>query len=180
MISTVADRHGADGARAGGGIGLPTMTTRTSWPRTTRPASGCASPARTRSRVDLPSPLRPTTPTRWPGSIPSVTESRIARVANTTVRSSIATSGGTVGKAIARPRAGRPPYRPEGQTRPSPPSPGDPTAAPPEENDVSDLLVIAPVFAERLWGGTSLRRWFGEAVPQGSSASAGPSPGWTT
>lgn len=32
---------------------------------------------------------------------------------------------------------------------------------------MSDLLVIAPVFAERLWGGTSLRRWFGESVPAG-------------
>jgi mannose-6-phosphate isomerase len=29
------------------------------------------------------------------------------------------------------------------------------------------LLVIDPVFAERLWGGDQLRRWFGDAVPEG-------------
>jgi mannose-6-phosphate isomerase len=32
---------------------------------------------------------------------------------------------------------------------------------------VPELLVIEPVFAERLWGGTTLRRWFGESVPAG-------------
>ena len=30
-----------------------------------------------------------------------------------------------------------------------------------------DLLVVEPVFAERLWGGTTLRRMFGDAVPEG-------------
>ncbi len=30
-----------------------------------------------------------------------------------------------------------------------------------------ELLVVEPVFAERLWGGTALRRWFGGAVPDG-------------
>lgn len=30
-----------------------------------------------------------------------------------------------------------------------------------------NLLVVEPVFAERLWGGTTLRRWFGPAVPDG-------------
>lgn len=30
-----------------------------------------------------------------------------------------------------------------------------------------ELLVVEPVFAERLWGGTTLRAWFGEAVPDG-------------
>jgi mannose-6-phosphate isomerase len=32
---------------------------------------------------------------------------------------------------------------------------------------VQELLVVEPVFAERLWGGTTLRAWFGEAVPEG-------------
>jgi mannose-6-phosphate isomerase len=32
---------------------------------------------------------------------------------------------------------------------------------------VPELLVIEPVFAERLWGGTTLRAWFGAAVPDG-------------
>jgi mannose-6-phosphate isomerase len=32
---------------------------------------------------------------------------------------------------------------------------------------VPELLVIEPVFAERLWGGTTLRAWFGPAVPEG-------------
>ena len=30
-----------------------------------------------------------------------------------------------------------------------------------------ELLVVEPVFAERLWGGTTLRSWFGAAVPEG-------------
>ncbi len=30
-----------------------------------------------------------------------------------------------------------------------------------------ELLVVEPVFAERLWGGSTLRRWFGGAVPEG-------------
>ena len=30
-----------------------------------------------------------------------------------------------------------------------------------------DLLVVEPVFAERLWGGTTLRQWFGPSVPDG-------------
>ncbi|MGB7983500.1 MAG: type I phosphomannose isomerase catalytic subunit [Candidatus Nanopelagicales bacterium] len=30
-----------------------------------------------------------------------------------------------------------------------------------------ELLQIEPVFAERLWGGTTLRQWFGAAVPDG-------------
>ncbi len=30
-----------------------------------------------------------------------------------------------------------------------------------------ELLVVEPVFAERLWGGTTLRQWFGTAVPDG-------------
>ena len=29
------------------------------------------------------------------------------------------------------------------------------------------LLVVEPVFAERLWGGSTLRQWFGGAVPDG-------------
>jgi mannose-6-phosphate isomerase len=32
---------------------------------------------------------------------------------------------------------------------------------------VPELLVVEPVFAERLWGGTTLRTWFGAAVPDG-------------
>jgi mannose-6-phosphate isomerase len=32
---------------------------------------------------------------------------------------------------------------------------------------VSELLVVEPVFAERLWGGTTLRRIFGPNVPDG-------------
>lgn len=31
----------------------------------------------------------------------------------------------------------------------------------------AEPLVIAPVFQERLWGGTTLREWFGDAVPDG-------------
>ena len=30
-----------------------------------------------------------------------------------------------------------------------------------------ELLVVAPVFAERLWGGRTLRLWFGDSVPDG-------------
>lgn len=30
-----------------------------------------------------------------------------------------------------------------------------------------DLLLVEPVFAERVWGGSSLRRWYGHAVPEG-------------
>ncbi|MCU0301306.1 MAG: class I mannose-6-phosphate isomerase [Candidatus Nanopelagicales bacterium] len=30
-----------------------------------------------------------------------------------------------------------------------------------------ELLVVEPVFAERLWGGDELRRWFGDVVPEG-------------
>ena len=30
-----------------------------------------------------------------------------------------------------------------------------------------ELLVVEPVFAERLWGGTTLRQWFGTSVPDG-------------
>lgn len=30
-----------------------------------------------------------------------------------------------------------------------------------------ELLVVEPVFAQRLWGGSALRRWFGGAVPEG-------------
>jgi mannose-6-phosphate isomerase len=29
------------------------------------------------------------------------------------------------------------------------------------------LLVVEPVFAERVWGGSELRRWYGSAVPDG-------------
>jgi len=29
------------------------------------------------------------------------------------------------------------------------------------------MLVVEPVFAERVWGGTELRRWYGPAVPDG-------------
>jgi mannose-6-phosphate isomerase len=32
---------------------------------------------------------------------------------------------------------------------------------------VPELLVVEPVFAERLWGGTTLRRMFGASVPDG-------------
>ena len=39
----------------------------------TAPASGCSTPAISRSSVDLPSPLRPTTPMRSPAETPSVT-----------------------------------------------------------------------------------------------------------
>ncbi len=36
-----------------------------------------------------------------------------------------------------------------------------------QERAVPELLVVEPVFAERLWGGTTLRAWFGAAVPEG-------------
>ncbi len=36
-----------------------------------------------------------------------------------------------------------------------------------QERAVPELLVVEPVFAERLWGGTTLRAWFGTAVPDG-------------
>jgi mannose-6-phosphate isomerase len=32
---------------------------------------------------------------------------------------------------------------------------------------VPELLVVEPVFAERLWGGKTLRLWFGDSVPDG-------------
>jgi len=32
---------------------------------------------------------------------------------------------------------------------------------------VPELLVVEPVFASRMWGGTTLRQWFGASVPQG-------------
>ena len=32
---------------------------------------------------------------------------------------------------------------------------------------MSELLVVEPVFAERLWGGTTLRHMFGATVPDG-------------
>ena len=41
--------------------------------RVTAPASGSSTPAISRSSVDLPSPLRPTTPIRSPAEMPSVT-----------------------------------------------------------------------------------------------------------
>ena len=78
------------------------MTTRASAVRMTRPESGSATPANTRNSVDLPSPLRPTTPTRWPRSMPRVTPARTARVANTTWMSSRATTGG-MGPKASRP-----------------------------------------------------------------------------
>ena len=67
----------------------------------TRPESGSAIPASTRSRVDFPSPLRPTTPTRWPRSRPRVTPDMIERVAKTTWTSSRATMGDMIPKARA-------------------------------------------------------------------------------
>ena len=48
--------------------------------RVTRPPSGSMRPASRRSRVDLPSPLRPTTPIRSPSLSPTVTESKMTRV----------------------------------------------------------------------------------------------------
>lgn len=30
-----------------------------------------------------------------------------------------------------------------------------------------EILVVEPVFAERVWGGTTLRQWFGDKVPDG-------------
>ena len=47
--------------------------------RVTAPASGSSTPAMSRSSVDLPSPLRPTTPMRSPALTPSVTSSSTVR-----------------------------------------------------------------------------------------------------
>ena len=46
-------------------------------PRFTRPESGAMRPSSRRSRVDLPAPLTPTTPSRSPGARRRVTSSRI-------------------------------------------------------------------------------------------------------
>ena len=48
--------------------------------RVTAPASGSSRPAISRSSVDLPSPLRPTTPMRSPAATPSVTSSSTERL----------------------------------------------------------------------------------------------------
>ena len=48
--------------------------------RVTRPPSGSRRPDSSLSRLDLPSPLRPTTPMRWPSSSPIVTLSNTTRV----------------------------------------------------------------------------------------------------
>ena len=45
------------------------------------PPSAIGSPARMRSRVDLPAPLRPTSDSRSPGAMASSTPSRIGLVA---------------------------------------------------------------------------------------------------
>ncbi len=50
--------------------------------RVTRPESGSRRPASIRSRVDLPSPLRPTMPMRSPSSRPMVSLSKMTRVGN--------------------------------------------------------------------------------------------------
>ena len=49
--------------------------------RMSAPASGSSRPAMSRSSVDLPSPLRPTTPMRSPAATPSVTSCRTVRAA---------------------------------------------------------------------------------------------------
>ena len=56
--------------------------------RVTRPASGSSRPASSFSSVDLPSPLRPTTPMRSPSSMPRVTSSKTVRVGNSRCRRS--------------------------------------------------------------------------------------------
>ena len=48
--------------------------------RVTAPASGSSTPAISRSSVDLPSPLRPTTPIRSPAATPSVTSRSTERL----------------------------------------------------------------------------------------------------
>jgi hypothetical protein len=45
------------------------------------PPSGAMSPRIRRSRVDLPVPLRPTRPTRWPAGIAAVARSKSSRPA---------------------------------------------------------------------------------------------------
>ena len=58
-------------------------------PRTvTRPASGCCRPASMASRLVLPSPFLPTTPTRSPSFSPRVTESKTTFVGNSRCRDS--------------------------------------------------------------------------------------------
>ena len=53
----------------------------------TLPASGCSSPAIRRSSVDLPDPLRPTSPKRWPAGTCSVAPSSSGRPAIRSVMS---------------------------------------------------------------------------------------------
>src|SRR5690606_4550104 len=69
--------------------------------RATRPVSGSWAPARTRSRVDLPPPLRPTTPMRSPSSRPSETPSRTTWVPTVTLARS------TLIRAVISPGARR-------------------------------------------------------------------------
>ena len=59
----------------------PSSSSDTDAVRVTVPASGSSAPASSRRRVDLPSPLRPTTPIRSPALTPSVTSRRIVRAA---------------------------------------------------------------------------------------------------
>ena len=59
--------------------------------RVTPPASGSSTPAISRSSVDLPSPLRPTTPIRSPSATPSVTPRRTVRVPSALLTSLSAT-----------------------------------------------------------------------------------------
>ena len=62
----------------------PSTPTRTAPFLSTRPSSGSSLPASRLSRVDLPSPLRPTMPTRSPSSTPSDTLSNTVFVGNST------------------------------------------------------------------------------------------------
>ena len=76
--------------------------------------------------------------------------------------------------------------RPDDGCRPAPPRRGARTK--------NGLLVVEPVFHERVWGGTTLRQWYGDDVPAGTIGeawvvcglpgqagvvSSGTPPGWT-
>ena len=75
----------------------------------TRPESGSCTRASTRSRVDLPSPLRPTTPIRMPSSSPRETASSTVRVAWATLTDSAFSKWAIAGQCPAGPsRAPKP------------------------------------------------------------------------
>ena len=82
VVRAAADELLADGARGIEVVALPEQREAACRAcAVSAPASGSSRPAMSRSSVDLPSPLRPTTPIRSPAATPSVTSCRTVRAA---------------------------------------------------------------------------------------------------